>query len=616
MKQFNNRQAPILMSFLIGALVLGIKLAQLQLFDDSYKQLAQKTVLDKQIIYPSRGLMYDRNGKLLTYNKSIYDLEAIYRNVKSDMDTSLFCSLLNIDDNEFASRLNKNWNDRRYHKSLPFTFLSKIDHQVYAGFQEQMFRFPGFYPIVRNIRAYPHSNAAHVLGYLGEVDREAIEKSDNVYSPGDYIGMSGLERFYESRLRGRKGVKFLLRDNLGREVDSFSEGKLDSTAVEGMDLYTTLDLDLQAYCEKLMQNKRGSIVAIEPSSGEILAMVSAPSYDPNKLNLDRDRSKAFEELTADNAQKPLLDRSIGARYPPGSIFKPILSLIALQEGVFQTNTYVPCKSYYQYKTFKYGCHEHPAPYNIQTALMHSCNSYFFAMVRELLEVKGFNNPSAGLNKINDYLYQFGLGQKLGVDLHYEGDGFVPTPEYYKYLYRSEGGRWYSTYIMSIGIGQGELELTTLQMANLAAILANRGYYFTPHLVKGFSRDSESIDSKYTIRKEVAINKEHFKPVIEGMYNTITRGTGYKAYVRGIDICGKTGTSENSQSDGEDHSVFYAFAPKDDPKIAIAVYVENAGFGGDIAAPIASFAIEKYLNGESARKQQEEYIVNFNLIDKP
>lgn len=615
MKTFNNRQAPILVSFLLGALVLVIKLTQLQLIDDSYKVLAQKTILDKQTIYPSRGLMYDRNGKLLTFNKAIYDLEAIYRNVNPEMDTSLFCSLLDIDTETFNKNLNKNWSSRRYHKSLPFTFLSKVDQKVYARFQEHLFRFPGFYPIIRNIRAYPHSNAAHVLGYLGEVDKNIIEQSNNLYASGDYIGKSGLERFYESRLRGRKGVKFILRDNVGREVSSFNEGRLDSVAVEGTDLMTTLDLDLQAYCETLMQNKRGSIVAIEPATGEILTMVSAPSYNPNDLNLDQDRGKAFARLTSDKDQKPLLDRSISARYPPGSIFKPILSLIALQEGVFQPNTYVPCPSYYQYKTFKYGCHEHPVPYNIETALMHSCNSYFFSMVRELLEREGFNNPSPGLNTINKYLYEFGLGNKLGVDLMHEADGFVPTPEYYKYLYRSEGGRWYSTYIMSIGIGQGELELTTLQMANLAAILANKGFYYTPHLVKQFN-DGSPLDPKFLEKKTVGVDPQHFEVVNNGLYKTITRGTGYKAYVPGLDICGKTGTSENNQSGGKDHSVFYAFAPKDNPQIALAVYVENAGFGGDIAAPIASFVIEKYLNGEVKRKLQEENIININLIDNP
>lgn len=616
MTNLNNKQLPIILSFLIGSFALVYKLVELQLVDDTYKRLAEKTILDKQIVYPSRGLIYDRDGELLTYNKPIYDLEVIYRNVDTDMDTALFCQLLDIDKATFIKNLDKNWRDKRYHKALPFTFLSRINPETYARFQEHLFRFPGFYPLIRNIRAYPHTNGPHILGYLGEVDKNIVDKSDNEYAAGDYIGMSGLEKYYEPKLKGKKGTKFLLRDNVGREVSSFNDGKLDSMAVEGLDLTATVDLDLQAYCEQLLSNKRGSVVAIEPATGEILTMISSPSYDPNALNLDEDRSKAFALLTSDKEQKPLLDRSLAARYPPGSIFKPILSLIALQEGVFQANQTVTCNGYYQYKTFKYGCHEHSTPYNVSLGLMHSCNSYFFAMVRALLEKDGFNNPGVGLNILANHLYDFGLGNKLGVDLFFESPGFVPTPDYYKYLYRAEGGKWYSTYIMSIGIGQGELELTTLQMANLAAIIANRGWYYTPHLIKGFGDSPEVIDEKFRTKKTVRIDQEHFEPVIDGMHKTITRGTGYKAYVKDIDICGKTGTSENSQSNGKDHSVFYAFAPKEDPKIAIAVYVENAGFGGDIAAPIASLVIEKYINGETKRPALEERITNINLIEIP
>lgn len=616
MSRYNSRQLPIVISFILGALVLVIKLAQLQIFDQSYKQLAQQTVLDKQTIYPARGLIYDRNNNLLTLNKTIYDLEAIYRNLNPNMDTSLFCSLLELDRSEFETRINKNWSDRRFHKSLPFNFLTKIEQDKYGRFQEHLFRFPGFYPVTRNIRAYPHSNAAHMLGYLGEVDYSMVSGTDAQYEPGDYIGMSGLERYYEKILRGKKGTKFLLRDNVGREVSSFNEGKLDSVAVEGTDLYTGVDLELQKYGEMLMQNKRGSVVAIEPATGEILVMFSSPAYDPNDLNLDRDRGAAFKKLTEDKIQKPLLDRSISARYPPGSIFKPVLSLIALQEGVFTANTFVPCPGFYQYKSFRYGCHEHPSAGNIPAALMHSCNSYYFTMIREVIEKDGFNNPASGLNLLNDYLYKFGLGNKLGVDLLHEAEGFVPTPEYYKYLYREEQGKWYSTYVMSIGIGQGELELTTLQMANLAAIIANRGFYYTPHIVKAFGDENMQLDEKYRSKKTVGIDRSHFEPVIEGMSLAIRSGTGYLANVNGLDICGKTGTSQNTQSDGKDHSVFYAFAPRENPKIAIAVYVENAGFGGVIAAPMASLIIEKYLTGEISRQWLEDYLLNTNLTENP
>lgn len=401
---------------------------------------------------------------------------------------------------------------------------------------------------------------------------------------------------------------------MGREISSFAEGSLDSLANEGVDLFTTIDLELQAYCESLLLNKRGSIVAIEPSSGEILSMASSPGYDPNLLNLDEDRGKAFRALTENKEQKPLLDRSISARYPPGSIFKPILSLIALQEGVINHNQYVPCDGQYHYKTFDYGCHNHPPPFNVQTALEHSCNSYFFAMVRMLIEKEGFNNPKVGLNILRKHLYDFGLGQKTGVDIGNEVKGFVPTPEYYDGLYRNEINGWKSTYIMSIGIGQGELQLTTIQMANLAAIISNRGYYIRPHLVKGFGSPDIQVNSKYQTKNYVNIDSIHFQTVITGMKRVISGGTGYKAYLPGVEICGKTGTSQNSQ--GEDHSVFFAFAPKDNPKIAIAAYIENAGAGGNIAAPISSLVIEKYINKEVKREILENQIRSLNLIDKP
>ena len=338
MISINNKQFPIVLSFLLGAFVLTYKLVELQLVDDTYKKLAEKTILDKQTVYPSRGLMYDRNGDLLTYNKPIYDLEVIYRNVRSDMDTTLFCELLEIDKKTFVENLNKNWKDKRYHKSLPFTFLSRINPEVFSKFQEHLFRFPGFYPLIRNIRAYPHTNGPHILGYLGEVGRSEVDRPDSEYESGDYIGMSGLEKYYESKLKGKKGTKFLLRDNVGREVSAFNEGKLDSMAVEGLDLNVTVDLDLQAYCEKLLSNKRGSVVAIEPATGEVLTMISSPSYDPNALNLDEDRGKAFDLLRANKEQNPLLDRSVAARYPPGSIFKPGIVFDRLSRRRIQTQS--------------------------------------------------------------------------------------------------------------------------------------------------------------------------------------------------------------------------------------------------------------------------------------
>jgi len=611
MSTLSTRQAPILAAFLVGSLILSYKLFQLQILDDTYKKLAERTILDKQTIYPSRGLIYDRNDKLLTYNKPIYDIQAIYRNINQDMDSSLFCKLLDIDNKTFNKNLNKNWSDVRYHKALPYTFLSKIDQKKFSGFQEQLFRFPGFYPLIRNIRAYPHTSAAHVLGYLNEVDSGVLAE-DDVYKKGDYIGVKGLEKKYESILKGKKGTKLLLRDNVGREISSFAGGDLDSLSEQGTDIYTSLDLELQSYCESLMENKRGSIVALDPQTGEILTMLSAPFYDPNMLNLDVDRGQSYRQLTADKLQKPLLDRSLGARYPPGSIFKPILALISMQEGVVTPDQTVRCDGEYHYKTFNYGCHDHATPYNLQIALENSCNSYFFSMVRKLIEKEGFNSPEKGLNILKNHLVDFGLGKSLGVDLNNEVGGFVPSPEFYNGLYKKQKVNWKSTYIMSIGIGQGELQLTTLQMANLAAIIGNRGFYYIPHIVRGFSNPDIDIDPKYRNPNYVNIDDIHYDPVIEGMERVISRGTGYKARVPGIDICGKTGTSQNPQ--GKDHSVFFAFAPRENPRIAIAVYIENAGFGGDIAAPIAGLVIEKYLKGDTKRLALEEQIKNMDLLE--
>lgn len=610
---YGGKHIAIVLSFIVSSTLLLGKLAQLQIFDDSYKRIAERTILDKQVKFPSRGNIYDRNKKLLTYNKPIYDLECIYKNIDTSMDTSFFCELLEIDIQTFEEKIEPNWSSYLYHKSIPFTFLSKIDPKVFLKFQEQLFRFPGFYPVVRNIRAYPHESAAHLLGYLGEVDVNQINEEDSEYARGDFIGKSGLEKNYESILKGKKGVKFLIRDNVGREVSSFNSGSMDSLSQAGIDLYSTLDLDLQQYCEELMNLKRGSIVALEPKTGEVLAMVSAPDYDPNLLNLDKNRGKAYRELRLDKIQKPLLNRAISARYPPGSIFKPILSLISLQEDVISRYNTVSCNGYYEYRTFKFGCHRHGSPCSMKCALINSCNSYFFELVRKLIEKEGYQNPKAGLNILKSHLADFGLGESLGVDLSSEKSGFIPSPEYYDNLYSEPGVNWRSTYIMSIGIGQGELDLTTIQMANLAAIIANRGSYITPHLIKGCSDSTLQLPPTYTLPKRVRIDPEHFEPVIDGMRQSILYGTGHRANTAGISICGKTGTSQNPH--GDDHSVFFAFAPKDDPQIAVAVYVENAGFGGDIAAPIAGLVLEKYIKKEIKRPILHQQMKDTDLISK-
>lgn len=612
-----HRTRVIQLAIIFASGILIGKVAHLQLFNSALQERAQKTTLQKRTIHPSRGLIYDRNGKELVINESLYDLEVIYNELDPDMDTTLICNLLEISEETFLANIEKNWRSPQYRKSTPFIFLKKISPKTYSRFHELQHLFPGFYPILRNVRSYPHENAAHVLGYLSEVDRRKIKESEGLYQMGDYIGVSGLEKVYEDELRGSKGVEYFLKDNLGRPAGPYSGGELDSVANLGIDVVSTIDLDIQKYGEYLMQGKKGSIVTIEPHTGEILTMISSPSYDPNLLRIDRNRSKSVHKLTTDTLNKPFIDRSVMARYPPGSIFKPILGLIAMQEGINKANRTIKCDGSYEINTKgqSQGCRDHPMPYNIEIALQYSCNTYFYQTLRDFLEMDGYTRPSIGLDKLCEYLYEFGLGNKLGIDMSHESTGFIPTSEYYNKLYNTRHSEWRSTYILSLGIGQGELQLTTLQMANLASILANRGYYYLPHMLKSFKDASTPIPDKYIQRKKVSIDERHFKPVIDGMEKVISAGTGYQAYVPGLDICGKTGTSQNPS--GEDHSVFFAFAPKDDPKIAIAVYVENAGGGGATAAPIASLMIEKYLLDSIApyRKFLEQKMVNLDLINK-
>lgn len=611
-----SRNQQIIIFFILASLVLIGKAAQIQLFDDRYERLAQRNTLDQQTIFASRGIVYDRNNEVLVYNKPVYDIDVIYNQLDKNMDTTFLCQLLEIDEETFLKNIQKNWSSQKYHKSIPYTFLSKVKPDIFAKFQEHIFRFPGFLTNVRSIRSYPHQNAAHLLGYLGEVDQNMLNKNEGFYVGGDYVGKSGLEKSYEDILRGNKGVKHVITDNLGRVVESFNKGELDKQAKPGTSINISIDFELQKYGEFLMEGKRGSIIAIEPNSGEILCSISAPSYDPNTLNLDEDRGKAFDLLMQDNINKPFLDRTVLAKYPPGSIFKPILSLIAFQEGVTSPYKGVSCPGYYEYNTFRYNCHNHPYPSNVSIALTHSCNSYFFDMIRKVLEVNGYTKPGEGLDMLDRYLYKFGLGKPLGIDNTIESGGFIPNSTYYNRLYANEVNGWKSTYVMSIGIGQGELELTTIQMANLAAIIANRGKFYTPHLIRGLSDSTIEIDPKFKEVNDVGIDLEHFDPVIRGMENVISWGTGTKAKVPGIRVAGKTGTSQNPF--GEDHSVFFAFAPVDDPQIAIAVYVENAGFGSDYAAPIAGLMMEKYLNSEisTRSKYKEEQVISIRLIEDP
>lgn len=608
----------IFIFFTLCATVLLVKAAQLQLFDASNKVKAEDATLSKRVLYPSRGLIYDRDHEIMVINKPSYDLKVVYRELDMDLDTSLLCSFLDISKQEFKKRIEKDWKSPYFSKSVPFTFISNLSPEKFAPLQEHLYKFPGFYAELRNVRGYPHRSSPHILGYISEVTNEVIEKSEGEYHLGDYIGVSGLEKTYEHDLKGKNGLKYILKDNLGRAISDAGNEDLETPAIPGKDLVATVDLDLQEYAEKLLENKLGAVVAIEPETGEILAMVSSKGFDPNLLSINEHRGDAFKALLNDTINRPFMDRTVMAKYPPGSIFKPIISLIALQEGTTYINRTIFCDGEYVVNKrtgFSQGCHQHPVPYNIKQAIQYSCNSYFYQLFRELIDSKGYSTPGVGLSIINTYLDRFGLGRKLNSDIGYESAGFIPTPEYYDRLYSHVVNGWRSTYILSLGIGQGELQLTTLQMANLATILANRGWYKTPHLLK-YLEDSEgnhSVPELY-LKNDVQIKPEYFEAVVEGLERVVNAGTARLAYIPGIPVCGKTGTSQNPQ--GKDHSVFFAFAPKDNPKIAIATFVENAGWGGDYAAPISSLIIEKYLTKEihPSRQWIENRMLDLNLME--
>jgi penicillin-binding protein 2 len=617
---YSRRQYTIRIIFAVVAAGLIFRTFYIQLIDATYRAKAEATTIDRQVTYPSRGVVYDRNGKLLVFNDPSYDLMATYNQIDPEMDTMAFCELLDITKAEFIKGLDKNWRSSRFSKSVPFPFLTNISAERFAQFEERLYQFPGFRPLLRHTRGYPHRNGAHLLGYTREVSKDDIKRSGKVYNPGDYIGKSGLELAYEDTLRGEKGVKLILKDNLGRDVDAYKGGELDKDPISGKDMISSIDLDLQAYGEQLMQNKIGSIVAIDPRDGEILAMVSTPTYDPNLLAIGKGNKNAYAGLV--NAPNNILfDRSIMAQYPPGSLFKPIVALIGLQTGVLNPDRTIYCSGAYFFEGMRLtGCHGHPTCFDVSMGIQHSCNAYFVTVFRDIVDSEGgVHNPEAGLDVFNSYLSKFGLGSQLGIDLPREKPGNFPTSKFYTDYFnkQQEGQRWNSIWIRSLGIGQGELLMTNLQMANVAAIIANRGYYYTPHLVKGIIGNNIGVPEQFVIRHEVGIDAEHFEPVIDGMEQVALAGTARSAYIPGIPICGKTGTAENPH--GKDHSIFFAFAPKDDPQIAIAVYVENAGFGGTYAAPIASMIVEKHINDSIhvSRKWLEQRMMDANLMpEKP
>ncbi len=615
--QYKDRQYIILLLFTLVGLLLAGRAFQLQVLSDAFRGKADAVAMSKETQYPARGLIYDRNGVLLINNAPVYDLMVTYNQVKPGMDTLKFCQLIGIDKEDFKKRLNKDFRrDKRFSKMKPFIFMDKISPRAFALFQESMYEFPGFFAQVRNIRSYPVNHAAHMLGYITEVTDTDIKASNGAYVMGDYIGASGLELAYEKELKGVKGSKYVLKDNLGRDVGSFQNGKRDTLPESGFDLISTIDIELQAYAESLMVNKKGAVVAIEPKTGEILAFLSSPTYDPNLMVIDQNRGNAYAALLSDKSQ-PLFNRAIMAQYPPGSTFKAIVGLIGMQMGAISPETGWACGGYYVNGGRDVRkCRGHAHPSNISIALQWSCNSYFFRTFKEIVDHYGYYNAGKGLDTMAYYLHSFGLGQKLGVDFPGEKTGRVPDSKYYDKMYPKAKGGWRSPTVISVGIGQGEIELTTIQMANVAAAIANRGFYHIPHFVKEFRQGDKKLPPREPYRKRIKlpISSYYFPSVVNGMAAVIAHGTAGSSKIPDLPVAGKTGTVQNPH--GEDHSTFIGFGPIEEPKIAIAVYVENAGGGGKFAAPIATLLMEKYLRGSisESRKRRETEMMEANLMD--
>ncbi len=592
---------------LVVFIVIIIKLFTLQVVNQSYKLSASNNVLRYIPQYPARGLIFDRNGKLLVYNQAAYDILVIPRQVEA-FDTIEFCQILGISTEQLKLGLKQ---AKAYSTYKPSILIKQLPADVYARFQEKLFKFSGFEVQPRTLRTYPGEFAAHLLGYVGEVDDQLIKK-DSYYQMGDYIGINGIEKSYEEELRGKKGVNIYLVDVHNRIKGSYEDGKYDSVAVVGKNIVTTIDAGLQEYGEQLMKNKIGSVVAIEPSTGEVLAMVSSPAYDPELL-VGRNRTENFKILQNDTL-KPIFNRALMALYPPGSTFKVVNALIGLQEGVVYPTTRYGCSGRYPIGR-GVGCHIHPSPLTLIQAIQNSCNTYFCYVFRNIIDDPDYKSVEKGFTVWKDHVESFGYGNKLNIDLPNELRGLVPSINFYDRYFRKGG--WNSLTIISLAIGQGELGTTPLQMANLATTIANRGYYFTPHIIKEIKGETD-IDPRFKVSHSTTIDSTWFSYIVEGMDLAVNgpAGSGSTARIAAIpniEVCGKTGTSQNPH--GEDHSVFIAFAPKDNPRIAMAVYVENAGFGATWAAPIASLMIEKYLTDTISRPWLEKYILDAKLLDR-
>ncbi len=594
-----SRQQTIIAIFLVIGVIYITRLFYIQVIDDSYTLSANNNVLRYVTQYPARGLVYDRNGKLLVYNEAVYDLMVLPAQVK-EIDTAEFCSLLQISIEGFRERLDK---AKKYSRYKPSLFEKQISKETYGYLEEKMYRYKGFFVQPRTLRKYPKPIGAHLFGYVGEVTQGVIDKNP-YYKSGDYIGISGIEKAYEEILRGNKGLKIKMVDVHNREVGSYAEGKYDTVSVTGQDLYLSIDGDLQEYGEMLMAGKMGSVVAIEPSSGEILAFLSSPTYDPNLL-VGRVRGQNFKLLSEDPV-KPLLNRALMGAYPPGSTFKMVNDLIGLQEGLLTVNTHYSCQGP---GSSPIRCtHNHQSPLDVYVAIQQSCNPFHWQVFRSIINSSGHGSLRDNYVSWRKHVMSLGFGEKLGTDMQFELSGNIPSAETFDKIYGR--GHWNAMTIRSLSIGQGEILVTPLQLANFAAVLSNRGTYIEPHVVRTIGNQKTS-GTEFKQHKST-IDRDHFEVAVEGMRQVATLGTAKWYQIEGITMCGKTGTAENPH--GDDHSLFMAFAPADNPKIAIAVVIENAGFGSTWALPIASLMIEKYLTGTVKRTEIEEKMKTTNLIN--
>lgn len=584
---------------LIVGVILG-RLFYIQLIDDRYKDMADNNALRHVVQYPPRGEVRDRNGEFIVQSREAYDLMVIAREIpKEGFDTMRMCRVLGMEKAELIKQLTR----AKTRSRVPMMITNQLSKEVKLRFDECNFR--GFYTVYRTIRSYPRRIGGNLMGYVGEINADQLRKRPE-YRAGDYIGISGLESAYEEVLRGKKGVKVNEIDAHGVIKGSFRDGMYDSLPIPGRSLVCTIDAELQELAEELMEGKVGSVVAIEPSTGEILLMVSSPTYDPNDLvgkNLRLNYNKLLK-----NPHRPLYNRAVSSHYPPGSTFKLVQGLIGLQEGVLKPSYSYPCNGGYTYaKGRKMKCHPHPSPLDLRPAVANSCNAYFCYVFRDIIENKRYENVKEGLDVWADYVRSFGFGRTLDSDFANETRGYVPTSEFYNRVYHNS---WKAQTIISLSIGQGELGCTPLQMANLAAIIANRGYYYIPHIVRSVE-GVDSLEQRFYEKQYTKVDAEHFEPIVEGMWQGVNvAGTSTRAAVAGLDICGKTGTAQNPH--GRDHSTFLSFAPKNDPKIAISVYVENGGFGATIALPIASLLIEKYLTDTITRPHMIDQVKQMKI----